>query len=143
MDVRLENKLTEAGPNMGKIFLNCAIRAACLGLVLWVGYAENGFSSFWLFMFFIFFLIILLPMRHLRDKVEFFSNGISYHQRKCTLAEIGSVNWKTYKPSVGFFEELYMDTDAGRFVFTYVKDAKKQFNRAYGKQMNGGTIEWN
>ncbi len=143
MEVMLENKLTEAGPNMGKIFLNSAIRATCLGLVLWVGYAEGGFSGSWLFMFLIFFLIVLFPMRHLRDKVAFYSNGITYHQRKCTLEEIGAVHWTTMKPSVGFFEELYMDTDAGRFVFTYVKDAKKQFNRAYGKQMNGGKIEWN
>jgi hypothetical protein len=143
LNAELGNKLTEAGPNTGKIFLNCAIRMALWGLVLWAGYAKEGFSGLWVFMFFVSLIIAALPMRHLRDKVEFFRNGISYHQKNLTLEEIGVVQWINFKSSVGFFENLFMDTDAGRFDFTYVKDAKKQFNRAYGKQIVGGKIEWN
>lgn len=141
LDERLGDKLAEAGPNIGKILLNCAIRAAIIGLVLMAGFAENGFSVFWAFMFFISLIIIAFPLRHLRDKVEYYSNGISYHQKNYFLAEIGSVEWMTFKSS-GFFEDLFMDTDAGRFVFTYVKDAKKQYNKAYRNQMNGGNAKW-
>ncbi len=135
MNEGLGDRLTEAGPNIGKILLNCAIRVAILVLILMVGHAEEGFSVFWAAVCFIFFIVIALPLRHLRDKVEYYSNGISYHQKSYSLAEIGSVTWMTHKSSVGFFEDLFMDTDAGRFDFTYVKDAKKQYNRAYGRQM--------
>lgn len=143
MEKDIGHPLSEAKPDIAKIALNCLLRGTCTGIILWVGYAEQGFSTFWGCMFLAFSAVAAFPLRHLKDRVEFFSNGMTYHQKQWTLEELGVVSWVSYRPHVGFFEELYMDTDAGRFVFTYVKHPKKQFNRAYGKQMNGAKVSWN
>lgn len=136
----LGKKLTEAHANLGKIFLRLTIRIVLAGGIILAGVRGNppkgndvSFLSGLLVV-----LIILaaaawvfFPLIHCKKYIDFYENGIDYCQQKWTLDEIGKVSFMEAKSNYSLFAHTYMCTEIKKFDVTYLKDAKKNFNRAY------------
>lgn len=72
----------------------------------------------------------LFPLIHLREYLAFYENGIIYRKRPYFWSELGSAGWRNHTMG-GIFNSTLMDTDIKVFNVTYVKNPKKQYNRAY------------
>lgn len=133
-------KLGEAHANMGKVLLHTAIRAALAGVVVIAGIRGNppkggavsliaGLAAA---------LIALLalgwvffPLIHCRDSLVFYETAIVAGKRQWTLEKLGEISFMDVKNNYSLFGQTYMCTEIRRFNVTYIKDAKKNFNRAY------------
>ena len=136
----LGRKLTKAGPNMGKIAFHTGIRVLLAGVVIVAGVRGNpvqgkpvsvlaGFlaalfvlgAALWVF----------FPLFHCRDYLVFYERGIDIKGRKWTLEKLGEISFMEAKYSYSLFGRTYLCTEVQNFDVTYIKDGKKNFNRAY------------
>lgn len=133
-------KLTEAHANIGKIVLRTSLRVLLAGVIILAGMRGNppqgkpvsflaGFlvaliafgAAIWVF----------FPLIHWKDCVLFYENGIVAGGRKWTLDELGEISFMDIKSNYSAFTRTYMYTAVRKFDMTYIKDGKKNFNRAY------------
>lgn len=133
-------KLTEAHANIGKIALRTSLRVLLSGVVILAGVRGNPPQgkpvSFWAG-----FLVVLIalgvaawvffPLVHCKDCVLFYENGIMAGGRMWTLDELGEISFTDVKSNYSIFTRTYMCTSVRKFDMTYIKDGKKNFNRAY------------
>ena len=133
-------KLTEAHADIGKIALRTSLRVLLSGVVILAGVRGNppqgkpvsflaGFlvalialgAAVWVF----------FPLVHRKDCVLFYENGIMAGGRMWTLDELGEISFTDIKSNYSIFTRTYMCTAVRKFDMTYIKDGKKNFNRAY------------
>lgn len=133
-------KLTEAHADIGKIALRVSLRVLLAGVVILAGVRGNppqGMpDSLWAG-----FLVILIalgaavwlffPLIHCKDYVLFYENGIVAGGRRWTLDELGEISFMDVRSNYSVFTRTYMCTSVRKFNMTYIKDGKKNFNRAY------------
>lgn len=93
----------EVPPTMGMIIVN---------LVLTIGF---GFY----------------PLIHLREYLAFYEYGIKYRKGIYFWSDLGQAGWRNHNMGGGLFRSVLMDTNRKVFDVTYVKNPRKQFNRAY------------
>lgn len=136
----LGKKLTTARANQTKIFLRLFIRALLTGVIILAGVrgnppkenAVNVLSAlFVLLMMFIAAAWVFFPLIHCKEYIIFYENGIEICQRKWTLDEIGKISFMEAKSNYSLFARTYMCTDIRKFDVTYIKEVKKNYNRAY------------
>ncbi len=76
-------------------------------------------------------LWIGFPLFHCGDFIAFYKRGIVYCKRKWTLEELGEISFLDVRTNYSFFTRTYMRTAVRDFNLTYIKDGKKNYNRAY------------
>ena len=139
-ELTLGRKLSEAPRNDGKIAFNVAWRTA---LCILCDFAAVGGVSgierwkvegptLWDIIFCVGLIVIfgLFPLIHLRDKLEFYENGIVFGNKTYTLNELGDISWHN---SGNVINSTYMRTKVKGFNVTYLKYPKKAYNQAYMK----------
>lgn len=72
----------------------------------------------------------LFPLIHLREYLAFYENGIIYRKQTYFWSDMGSPDWRDHTIG-GIFNSTMMRTKIKSFDVTYVKNAKKQYNKAY------------
>lgn len=136
----LGRKLAEAHANIGKIILRTSIRILLAGIIILAGVRGNppqGKPDNFLAGFLVLLIVlcaaawVFFPLIHLKDHVLFFENGIVAGGRKWTLDELGEISFADMKSNYSVFTRTYMCTAVRKFDMTYIKDGKKNFNRAY------------
>lgn len=139
-DKNLGQKLTEAHANPAKIFLRLFIRVLLAGIIIVAGVRgnppkENTVSILSALLVLLIILAVaawvFFPLIHCREYIAFYENGIEFCQQKWTLDEIGKVSFMEAKSNYSLFARTYMCTDVRNFNVTYIKEAKKNYNRAY------------
>lgn len=138
-DAQLGTKLAEALPDKGKILLHTVCRTAIAVVISLAGSGGIGgmgkwftslrgiviFSILWI----IFLAIGLYPLVHFKDSLEFYENGISYKGRRYLLSQLGSIRFRDFQ--YGLKTRCMMDTGVRTFDVTFLKQPKREFNRAY------------
>ncbi|MCI8597854.1 MAG: hypothetical protein HFJ10_05360 [Lachnospiraceae bacterium] len=133
-------KLTEAHADMGKIIFQTSLRILLAGVIIVAGIRGNPPKGgpVNLLAGIIVTLIILgaavwvfFPLKHCKDFMAFHENGIVFCKRAWTLKELGNISFVDSKSNRALFTRTYMRTQAKVFDITYIKDGKKNFNRAY------------
>lgn len=135
----LGKKLTQAHADKGKIFFRAGIRWGLALLIIAAGLRSRPLVKPVSFLAgFVVFLLaaavaafLCWPLRHLRDYIEFYENGLCYCGRSWSFSELGEISFREVRSNRSFFADIYMDSAKRRFLMTYIKDGKKQFNRAY------------
>lgn len=136
----LGNKLTEAHANIGKILLRTSLRVLLAGVIIVAGVRGNppqGKPVSYLAVFLVGLIAlaaaawVFFPLIHWKDRVMFFENGIVVGARKWTLDELGEISFTDIRSNYSVFTRTYMCTTVRKFDLTYIKDGKKNFNRAY------------
>lgn len=136
----LGQELARATADMGKILLRTGIRILLAGVIIAAGIRGNppgrGPVSFLAGA-----LVILIgliaaawvfwPLIHCKDFAAFYENGMVLGQRKWMLEELGEISFQDVKSNYSLFSRTYLCTSVRKFDITYVKDCKKNFNRAY------------
>lgn len=130
----LGRKLSEADANKGKIALMIALRVLVVGFFVVMGARRNGIG-FALFLLIPAIPIAAWPLIHLRDKVAFYENGFIHRGKAWLFSELGQVTWKRYTGGADLFSSVYMTVGVKNFSFSYVKDGKVAFDRAYLQQV--------
>ena len=135
-------KLAEAHVNMGKILFHTGVRVALAGVVVFAGIRGNppkGAPAS-LIAGLVAALIALLalgwvffPLVHWGDHLTFYEAGIIVGRQPWALEKLGEISFMDVKNNYSLFGQTYMCTQARRFNVTYIKDAKKNYNRAYFK----------
>ena len=77
---------------------------------------------------------VLFPLVHCRDYVIFYEHAVEICGKIWTLDELGSISFMESKANYSFLARTYLCTDVRNFNITYIKDVKKNFNRAYLEQ---------
>lgn len=130
----LGRKLGEADANKGKIALMIALRVLVVGFFLVAGFRQSGIA----------FAALLLipaipiaawPLIHLRDRVSFHEHGFIHRGKSWLFSELGQVTWKRYTGGANLFSSVYMTVGMKNFNFSYVKDGKVAYDRAYLQQV--------
>lgn len=139
-ELMLGNKLSEAPRNNGKIAFNVAWRTAlCLLCSFAAIGGMNGIARWkvegprlWDIIFCVGMIVFfgLFPLIHLRDKLEFYENGIVFGKKTYTLKELGDISWRN---SSNVIDSTYMRTNVKSFNVTYLVHPKKAYNQAYLK----------
>lgn len=133
-------KLAEAHADMGKIILRTLLRVLLAGVIILAGVRGNppqGKPVSFLAGFLVLLIVlgaaawVFFPLIHLKDCVLFYENGIVAGGRKWTLDELGAISFADMKSNYSVFTRTYMCTAVRKFDMTYIKDGKKNFNRAY------------
>lgn len=75
-------------------------------------------------------VISLYPLIHLREYLAFYEYGIVFRKKAYLWSELGAVEWRTHTYG-GIFTSVVMATNKRAFQVTYLKQPKKQYNRAY------------
>lgn len=137
--INMGRKLAQAQANTGKILLHTAVRLTLAGAIVWAGIRGKppgkpvnlmagllaGLIALaalaWVF----------FPLLHCRDHLEFYETGILIGRQTRMLEKPGNISFMDVKNNYSLFGKTYMCTETGRFNVTYIKDAKKNFNRAY------------
>lgn len=78
-------------------------------------------------------VISLYPLIHLREYLAFYEYGIVFRKKAYLWSELGAVEWRTHTYG-GIFTSVVMATNKRAFQVTYLKQPKKQYNRAYMHQ---------
>ncbi len=133
-------KLAEAHANIGKIILRTSLRVLLAGVIILAGVRGNPPQGKPV-SFLAGFLVVLItlgaaawvffPLIHWKDCMLFYENGIATGGRKWTLDELGEISFMDMKSNYSVFTRTYMCTSVRKFDMTYIKDGKKNFNRAY------------
>ena len=132
-------KLAQAHANMGKILFHTAIRLTLAGVIVLAGIRGNppgrpvNFLAGSLAAFIALFALmwVFFPLIHLGDGLEFYETGIIIGKRPWRLDKLGKISFMDVKSNYSLFSKTYMCTEVRQFNITYIKDAKKNFNRAY------------
>lgn len=139
MNGELGRKLTEARCNKLFIYAKLGIRIGVAAVIVFSGvrsYSGDGPVNLWAgiicaLIAIAALLFVLWPATHFKDYVEFYEYGICYCGQRWTFEQLGNLSFTEYKSRASFFTDIYMDGRGKRFDVTYIKDAKKQYNRAY------------
>lgn len=138
MSEELGRKLTEAHCNKALIYTKLGIRIGFAALIVFYvvrrtpGGPANIMAGIILALIGLVGLaFVLWPATHFKDYVEFYEYGICYCGQRWTFERLGNLSFREYKSNASFFTNIYMDGKGKRFDVTYIKDAKKQYNRAY------------
>ncbi|MCI9137901.1 MAG: hypothetical protein HFH48_10150 [Lachnospiraceae bacterium] len=133
-------KLTEAHANVGKIIFRFMLRFLLAGIIVLAGVRSNppqGPPSSVLAVCLVGFIVLAavlwvsFPLIHCRDMIAFYENGIVIRKRPWMLTELGQISFMEVKSSYSLFARTYMCTEVRNFDITYIKNGKKNFNRAY------------
>ncbi len=139
-EMNIGRKLTEAHANMGKIILRTTLRILLAGVITLAGIRGNppngkpvNFVAGLLVTLMILAAAVwvFFPLLHCKDHIVFYENAIIFGQKIWPLKELGEISFMEAKSNRSFFARVYMCTDIKNFNITYIKDAKKNFNRAY------------
>lgn len=140
---QLGNKLTECGADKGKIALRTGLHMIfCIlmdivslgGIRAIRNFAVCPPNMGVVILDAVLTLVIgLYPLIHLRDTLAFYEYGIVFRKKVYLWSELGSVEWRTHTYG-GIFTSVVMATNKRAFSVTYLKQPKKQYNRAYMKQ---------
>lgn len=142
-EAQLGARLTEAVPNKPKIFLHTVCRTAIAVIICLVGsggiHGMGKWFTDWkgiclfLLLWIVFLAIGLYPLKHLKDTLVFYENGICYHGINYLFSTLGSVRFRDYHS--GLMVHNMMDTDWRTFDVTFLAYPKRQYNRAYRNQV--------
>lgn len=149
IDTALGKKLTEACVSKSRIVIRILIRfAICLFFSLALAGAAKGsrmaggnagpqtvLGTVLLTATAI--LFILFPLRHRKDYIQFFEQGICYNGKAWTFDQLAPIHWSyTEIPVLG--DRITLVTRQKALKVTYLKDVMKQYNLAYMKQPERG-----
>ncbi len=138
--VSMGRQLAHAHANRGKILFHTAIRFLLAGVVVLAGIRGNppkgGPVNFLAGLLAACIALVALawvffPLIHCRDCLDFYETGITIGKRFWALETLGNISFMDVRSNFSMFERTYMCTEARRFNVTYIKDAKKNYNRAY------------
>lgn len=133
-------KLAEAHANIGKIMFRTSLRILLAGIIILAGVRGNppqGRPVSYLAGFLATLIAlgavawVFFPLIHWKDCVLFYENGIVAGGRMWMLDELGEISFLDVKSNYSVFARTYMCTSVRKFDMTYIKDGKKNFNRAY------------
>ena len=133
-------KLTEAHVDLGKIVVRTGLRVMLAGVVILAGIRGNPprggpVSLFAAVLAVLIGLIaaawVFFPLTHCRDEIAFYENGIVFCRRRWKMEELGNISFTDVRSNRSLFKRTYLCTSVRRFDITYIKDGKKNFNRAY------------
>ncbi len=139
-DTNMGQKLAQAQANIGKILFQSAIRFTLVGVIVLAGIRGNpprgkpvSFGALLVaaLIALIALIWILFPFFHWKDCLEFYETGIRIGRQFWTLEKLGEISFMDVKNNYSLWGRTYMCTQVRRFNVTYIKDAKKNFNRAY------------
>ncbi len=139
-EIYMGRKLTEARANMGKIIFRTMLRVLLAAVILLAGIRgnpPNGKPASFMAGLLASLMIlaaavwVFFPLIHCKDHVVFYENGILMGRKIWLLEELGEISFMDSTSNRSFFARTYMCTDIKNFNITYIKDAKKNFNRAY------------
>ena len=102
--VSMGRQLAHAHANRGKILFHTAVRFLLAGVVVLAGIRGNPPKG---------------------GPVNFLAGLLA------ALETLGNISFMDVRSNFSMFERTYMCTEARRFNVTYIKDAKKNYNRAY------------
>ena len=74
----------------------------------------------------------LFPLKHLKDSLIFYENGICYHGINYLHSQLGPIRFRD--SHYGIIVHNMMDTDLRTFDVTYLKRPKYYYNQAYMNQ---------
>lgn len=140
-DLELGRELARGQADKGKILLRTGIRVVLAGVIIFAGIRGNppnrGPVSFLAGAFAAVIILVAAawvfwPLIHYRDFAAFYENGAVLGQRKWRLEELGKISFQDVKSNHSLFTRTYLCTSVRKFDVTYIKDCKKNFNRAYG-----------
>lgn len=141
-EAQLGMKLTEARADKPKIFLWTAIRTTVAILLSLAGTISNGGFAWWFaslrgimiltVLWMIFLAFGLFPLVHLRQYLIFYQYGFCYCGRNYLFSQTGSVRFRDIH--MGLMTHCRMQTEIRSFDVTWIKQAVKQYNRAYFNQ---------
>ena len=139
---QLGAQLTQATPDKPKIILHTVCRTA---IAVFVGFACPGgihgigrmFADIkgivtLLVLWAIILAIGLFPLKHLKDSLIFYENGICYHGINYLHSQLGPIRFRD--SHYGIIVHNMMDTDLRTFDVTYLKRPKYYYNQAYMNQ---------
>lgn len=140
----LGKELARAKADMGKILLRTGIRVILAGIIVFAGIRgnppERGPVIFLAGALVV--LIVLIaaawvfwPLVHCRDFAAFYEKGMVLNQRKWMLQDLGEIFFQDVKTNYSLFGRTYLCTSVRKFDITYIKDCKKNFNRAYSSMI--------
>lgn len=132
-------KLAQAHANMGKILFRTAIRLTLAGVIVFAGIRGKPPGkpvsipalSLAALIALAALVWVLFPLVHCQDNLEFYETGMVIGKRLWPLEKLGNISFMDVKNNYSLFGQTYMCTEIRRFNVTYIKDAKKIFNRAY------------
>ena len=133
-------ELARAQADKGKILLRTGIRVILAGVIVLAGIRGNppdgGPVSFLAGALVALIILaaaawVFWPLTHYRDFAVFYENGAVLGQRKWMFAELGEISFRDVKSNRSLFTRTYLCTSVRNFDVTYIKDCKKNFNRAY------------
>lgn len=136
----LGRELARAQADKGKILLRTGIRVILAGVIILAGIRGNppGKGPVSFLAGAIVALIILAaaawvfwPLVHWREFAAFYENGIVLDRRKWMLEELAEISFQDVRSNRSLFTRTYLCTSVRKFDVTYIKDCKKNFNRAY------------
>ncbi len=78
-------------------------------------------------------VVTLLPLRHLKDEVCFYQNGLSYNKREWTYEEITNLQFVRSRDTYQIITRTKMQTNIKVFDVTYLKDVQAAYQKAYQK----------
>lgn len=139
-EIRMGRKLAQARADMGKILFQTAIRFVLAGVIVLAGIRGNPphgkpvsfMAGFLVTLIALAALVwVFFPLIHCRDCLEFYERGILIGKQFRTLEELGEISFMDVRNNYSLFARTYMCTEIRRFNVTYIKDAKKNFNRVY------------
>lgn len=138
-EAQMGMKLTEAGADKSKIFLWTAIRTTVAILLSLAGTMSNGGFAWWFaslrgimilaVLWTIFLTAGLFPLVHLKQYLIFYQYGFCYCGRNYLFSQTGSVHFRDIH--TGLMTHCRMQTEIRSFDVTWIKQAVKQYNRAY------------
>lgn len=141
-EAQLGSKLTEAVPNKGKIALHAVCRTAIAVVISLAGaggihgigkwFKSPGGILLFVGLWAVFLAIGLWPLKHLKDSLGFYENGICYHGINYLFSQLGSIRFRDYHS--GLMTHVMMDSDLRTFDVTFLERPKRQYNKAYLNQ---------
>lgn len=130
--------LTQAEPDKPKIILHTVCRTAIAIFVSLAGsggihgmgkwFADIKGIIIFLFLWTVFLAIGLFPLKHLKDSLVFYENGICYCGLCYLYSRLGSIQFRDVRSHI--IVHNMMDTDVRTFDVTYLKRPKYFYNQA-------------
>ena len=128
--------LAQAGPDWKRIGLDVLIRAALVALATFIFWRRGDLTTSSPFVLIttacIYAVLVLFPLRHCRDSMEFYENGIVY-RGKSYLFQTPKAEWSRVSGTGHFLSVtyLYLDGMAKQINVSCVRDAQDTFIRLY------------
>ncbi|MCM1322638.1 MAG: hypothetical protein NC218_00450 [Acetobacter sp.] len=141
LSMELGAKLSQADVHLGKIISETVVKILIIAVIIFAGVRGHSVEAVRSIFGVCFFAVILLtmvgwallPLVHFKDYIVFYEEGIEFCQKKWRFDELGEISFSEISSNVMLFTKIYMYTDVKTFDITYIKNGKKNFNRAYYK----------